>query len=117
MPAESALLDVWRRHYCRLGYHPEKPDQAALFLVSVRLPADATNKALAVSGVKGVYLKPRTADGLRPDEQWSVIWLPRIDKAAAVLQKQTVQGAASMHGANGHAVRHPGSYSGSSSRA
>ena len=90
-PDQEALLDVWRRQHTKLGYQPATPEHSSLYTVSVRVPASVQDVLQGYSGTRGVYVEPRSDNGLAPSMTCSVVWLPRADLQAAMLQKQTCQ--------------------------
>eukprot|EP00438_Fugacium_kawagutii_P029116 Skav233713 [mRNA] locus=scaffold2120:164991:169655:+ [translate_table: standard] len=87
---KGALLDVWRRQFLKAGFKPERPDQAVLYSVLIRVPSQLLMELLRQSGVGGVYMEPRSPDGKAVDQDFAVIWVPKTNKANLIRLRQTV---------------------------
>ena len=91
-PVESLLLDIWSRAYHRLEGGKASSDQASTFQALLRVPSTAELHLQRLQ-VPGVYFEPGSDDGFAPHDQYSVIWLPMLDKAAVVHQLRTLDRA------------------------
>ena len=79
---EQLFLDVWARGFYKLGGSRSPPAEAEVFQTYVRVPESAVAHMFRV-GAAGLYVEPRTADGL-PHHSWSVVWLPNHTAAQAL---------------------------------
>ena len=78
----DALLDVFRRQFLTETGRPTKWDQASHFSVMIRYAKQLESQVLSLSGAQGVYVEPKTEDGLRPNDDFQVVWLPHLDFAS-----------------------------------
>lgn len=60
------------------------PEDAEHFQVHMRIPCVCTDGLQSRSGQDGICLEPRRADGKGPAEEFSVIWLPGLEKQEAL---------------------------------
>ena len=79
----DALLDVFRRQFLTEAGRPVKWEKAAYFAVMIRYAKKLESKVLSASGAHGIYIEPKTEDGLKPHSDFQVVWLPQLDFAAA----------------------------------
>ena len=93
---QSAVIDVWRRQFMRKGYKPEPPATAIMFSVCIRVPECIRDRVLALSGVAGTYVEPRSLDAREVDKLFEVVWVPRADRALVMHLKQTNPAASSI---------------------
>ena len=42
------------------------------------------------SGHDGVFLEPKSIDGRNPSPEFTVIWMPKVEEAQLLVQRQTV---------------------------
>ena len=82
--SESSILDVWDRQFVTGKFEKRKPIDAEIFIVTVRLNHGDIQVILAQSGNAGIYFEPRSRDGRKPDEEFRVTWLAKVDKANAL---------------------------------
>lgn len=85
---QASIMDVWDRQFLSTKMTKCQPDQAALFVVTLRLQKAVVQDLLVQSGVDGCFLEPRTPDGRAPNPQYKVIWLPKRSFAEASLAQQ-----------------------------
>ena len=78
----DALLDVYRRQFLTETGRPTKWDQANHFSVMIRYAKQLEHRILGFSGSHGIYIEPKTEDGLKPAVDFQVVWLPHLDFAA-----------------------------------
>eukprot|EP00435_Cladocopium_sp_Y103_P026104 s1941_g6.t1 len=71
------ILDLWKRQFLKFGFKQSDPPSADFFNVSVRIPACLLQRVLMRSGVNGLYLEPRTADGQSVLDSYMVIWVSK----------------------------------------
>lgn len=89
LPLREPIMDVWRRQFLRNGFKPAPPQQADLFSVCIRLPAELMPVLLASSGTNGCYTEPRTEDGKEVLKDFVVVWAPRMPLQDLLHCKQT----------------------------
>eukprot|EP00438_Fugacium_kawagutii_P001635 Skav211753 [mRNA] locus=scaffold1548:673105:678018:- [translate_table: standard] len=87
---KAAIQDVWRRQFLRHGFKPEKPAEAVMFSVCVRVPSELLMPLLKQSGLDGIYCEPRTLDGKAVAEQFAIVWAPRTPLSELRRLKQTL---------------------------
>lgn len=87
--SRTVLLDVWRRQFLRQGFKPEQAKSASMFSACLRVPSSILHALLSVSGSDGIYFEPRSQDSRDVDLTFSVIWLPKADRAELVRLKTT----------------------------
>ena len=88
-PIQTAVVDVWRRQFMRVGFKPEVPRESSIFSVCLRIPRCLLDRLLSHSGAGGTYLEPRTLDSRDVDRSFDIVWVPKADKAAVQHLKQT----------------------------
>ena len=88
-PIQTAVVDVWRRQFMRVGFKPEVPKEATIFSVCLRIPCCLLDRFLALSGTAGTYLEPRSLDSREVDRSFDIVWAPKADKAVVQHLKQT----------------------------
>ena len=74
LPIKEPILDLWRRQFLKHGYKQAEPSKADFFTVFVRVPVCLLTKVLGRSGIGGVYVEPRSADGRTVLTEYMVIW-------------------------------------------
>ena len=89
LPLREPILDVWRRQFLRNGFRPSTPQQAELFSVCIRIPAELMPILLTMSGTNGCYTEPRTAEGKEVLQQYVVVWAPKMPLQDLLHFKQT----------------------------
>jgi len=75
----DALLDVYRRQFFTEAGRPVKWEKAESFSVMIRYVKGLEMQVLGLSGQHGLYIEPRTEDGMKPSSEFQVIWLPQTD--------------------------------------
>ena len=71
------IFDLWRRQWLNLSMKAASPMQADVFLVNLRYAKQLELKLLALSGVSGIFLEPRTLDAREPVSDFLVLWMAR----------------------------------------
>ena len=87
--AKEAILDVWRRQFLQGNFRPEAAAQATMYTVSVRVPEVLLQHLLHASGTAGIYCEPRTLDARAANPDYSVVWLPKMNRSQLNHLKQT----------------------------
>ena len=101
---QDVLLDVWRKQHCKLGFVQAGAKESDLFTVHVRVPSSIQSKLLAKSGLNGLYVEPRSPDGMKPSDQFTVVWLPKVllpevrQRAQAIKEDVRIAGNGSKFG-------------------
>ena len=85
---EDGVIDVWDRQWLSQKLDKQKPQQAEVFMVSLRLTGQNEKDLMSKSGENGIYLEPRSADGRSPSDKYRVMWMPRTDKATTMTSLQ-----------------------------
>ena len=85
---DDGVIDVWDRQWLSHKLDRQKPQQAEVFMVSLRLTGQNEKDLMSKSGEAGIYLEPRAADGRSPSDKYRVMWLPRTDKATTMTSLQ-----------------------------
>jgi hypothetical protein len=75
----DALLDVFRRQYFNDAGRPVKWDKASHYAVMLRYIKGLEAQVLAASGLRGLYVEPKTEDALKPHSDFQVVWLPQME--------------------------------------
>ena len=75
------VLDVWRRQWLGMNFKQVTPQQADVFVVNVRYVQEVEDLVLAMSGLNGLFLEPRSVDSRLPNQDYQVIWMPRTNLA------------------------------------
>ena len=84
----DVLLDVFKRQFFTDGGRPTKPMNASHFSVQIRYLKAQELALLRMSGLKGVYVEPRTMDASSPSDEYQVVWLPQATFHTAQHQSQ-----------------------------
>ena len=86
---QQVVLDVWDRQWVNLKLDKVRPQEAQIFLVTVRVLAIDLQPLLSLSGQQGLYFEPRTADGRSPCPQYRVLWMAKLDRDNVNIAIQT----------------------------
>ena len=78
------VVDLWNRGWYGSKGKRTPPEDAEQFQVHMRIPCICTDGLQNRSGQDGIYLEPRKDDGKGPAEDFSVIWLPGVEKPEAM---------------------------------
>ena len=83
------VMEVWNRQWLTSTFVQVKPTDADMYSVSVRVPKCLELALLTISGIDSICFEPRSLDGRKPSDDYSVVWLPKASAAQALLFKQT----------------------------
>ncbi|CAK9010817.1 Modification methylase Eco47II [Durusdinium trenchii] len=89
---DGAIQEVWARKFLSDSGRPVKPAEAAIYQLYLRV-ASLTATQVLESSVMGVYIEPRKADLSGTDPNYTVVWLPKADRNAAVRALKSFDGA------------------------
>ena len=89
LATHEVIQDVWRRQFLTKMYKPCKPQDAYCYSVCLRIPAELRTDLLAQSGHAGTYLEPRTHDAKQVDEDYVVVWAPKLTHSELQVMRQT----------------------------
>ena len=73
----SPILDVWRKQWVNLSFHPVCAQGADVFLMNVRHVDSCALPVLAMSGQAGIFAEPRSIDARSASSLFQIIWVPR----------------------------------------
>lgn len=90
---EDPLMAVWNRQWLKGNFVPCSPDDATMFVVSIRVPVELEMSLIAKSGVGSIVVEPRELDGRQVSKAYHVVWLSQKTFAQAQVLKQTTEGA------------------------
>eukprot|EP00435_Cladocopium_sp_Y103_P051551 s1144_g16.t1 len=93
---DQPVLDVWQRDFVNLFFRKSKPQDAAMFVVHMRLAKDAFLHCFKLSGTKGVFVEPRSPDGKSQDPQFQTVWLQKQTLAEAKALQAVVPAQSSL---------------------
>ena len=88
-PFGREVLDVWDRQYLSKRFVRTKPNEAEVFLVTIRIPSTHANEVLNLNAVDGLYIEPRTDNGRQPHPGFAMTWLPKKSFADVQIAQQT----------------------------
>ncbi len=83
------VMELWNRQWLSFTFTSVKPSEADMFSVTARVPKILELKLLALSGSAAICFEPRSLDGRKPSDDFSVVWMPKVTAAQALLLKQT----------------------------
>ena len=89
-PMDTPVLEVWGKQWLQLDFKHASPDKAELFTAHMRLPECMQMQVQHFSGHDGVFLEPKSIDGRNPSPEFTVIWMPKVEEAQLLVQRQTV---------------------------
>ena len=75
----DAVLDVFRRQFCNQSGRPVSAEKSTQYVAMLRFVRDVEMALLPLSGKGGLYLEPKTEDGLCPSLAYQVVWLANAD--------------------------------------
>ena len=81
---DQVVVDLWNRGWYGSKAKRTAPEEAEQFQVHMRIPTICSDGLQNRSGQDGIYLEPRKEDGKGPAEDFSVIWLPGVEKPEAM---------------------------------
>ncbi|CAK9051725.1 Modification methylase Eco47II (M.Eco47II) (Cytosine-specific methyltransferase Eco47II) [Durusdinium trenchii] len=87
---ETILLEVWGRHWTNVQGQKKNPHEAELYTVHFRVP-EAAIQELVTNNPAGVFCDPRGEEIHLPHPNFAVIWLPKVDFAAAEHKSRTCE--------------------------
>ena len=93
LDVQDPVLDVWRRQFLQFGFKPCGAQDADMYSVCLRVPECLLDRLIRGSGGGGIYVEPRSGDGKFVDEEFAVVWAPKLSKAELVHVRQTHPGA------------------------
>ena len=90
---EDPVMAVWNRQWLKGNFVPCSPEDATMFVVSIRVPVELELSLIAKSGVGSIVVEPRELDGRQVSKAYHVVWLPQKTFSQAQVLKQTTEGA------------------------
>ena len=86
----EVIVDVWDRQFLTKQFTKCKPQEAYMFMVTVRLQQEGDFQFHDQSGVEGIFIEPRTNCGRRPADGFQVVWLPKKTHSEVIVAKQVL---------------------------
>lgn len=109
-PAKNVVDKPWGRSW-RDDTASVDPANAHSFQVHVRVYTSVTSTILAQSGMQGIFVNPKSADGNAVDTSFAVIWLKDKDRQQALEETKKVPEHAGLvlshKGKRGYGIRVP----------
>ena len=90
---DDPIMALWNRQWLKGNFVSCSPDDATMFVVSIRVPVELEPGLIAKSGSGSVVVEPRELDGRQVSRAYHVVWLPNQSLAQAQVLKQTTEGA------------------------
>ena len=89
LATHEVIQDVWRRQFLTKTYKPAKAQDAYCYSVCLRVPEEIRLDLLSQSGHAGTYLEPRTHDAKGVDDEFVVVWAPKLSHSELQVMRQT----------------------------
>ena len=86
--AGEPILDLWNRDFVTTQFRKTPAKDAEIFTCHVRILETVFQPLAAVSGISGLYVEPRAADGRGHCSQHHTVWLPKATHSEAMQMKQ-----------------------------
>lgn len=96
LDSDSQVVDVWDRQWLSLKLAKSSPQAAQVYMVNVRLTGITMAQLVIKSGSSAIYVEARDETGRSPHSDYRVIWLPSLNKGAALAAIQTSPHPASL---------------------
>ena len=90
---DDPIMALWNRQWMKGNFVACPPDDASMFVVSIRVPVELENGLIAKSGSGSVVVEPRELDGRQVSRAYHVVWLPNQQLTQAQVLRQTTEGA------------------------
>lgn len=90
---DDPVMSVWNRQWLKGNFVSCRPDDATMFVVSIRVPAELEQGLIAKSGAGSIVVEPRELDGRQVSKAYHVVWLAKQSFAQAQVLRQTTEGA------------------------
>ncbi len=90
---DDPIMSVWNRQWLKGNFVPCQPDDATMFVVSIRVPVGLEMGLISKSGAGTIVVEPRELDGRQVSKAYHVVWMPNQSFAQAQVLKQTTEGA------------------------
>lgn len=88
------ILDLWNRDYVTMQFRKTPAKDADIFACHVRILDTAFEALTAVSGIAGLFVEPREADGRSHCKKHHTFWLPKTSHAEVMQMKQQAKAPA-----------------------
>ena len=86
--AGEPILDLWNRDYVNIQFRKTPAKDADIFTCHVRILESVFGSLVAVSGIAGLFVEPRAADGRGHCPNHHTIWLPKVTHSEVMQMKQ-----------------------------
>ncbi len=88
------ILDLWNRDFVTTQFRKTSPKDAEIFTCHVRILQSVFEALTAVSGIAGLFIEPRAADGRGHCPQHHTVWLPKASHSDVMQMKQQAKAPA-----------------------
>ena len=88
------ILDLWNRDFVTTQFRKTPPKDADIFTCHVRILASVFEALTTVSGIAGLFIEPRAADGRSHCPHHHTVWLPKATHSDVMQMKQQAKAAA-----------------------
>ncbi len=86
----DTIVDVWDRQFLTKQFTRCKPQEASMFMVTIRMQQEGDFQFHDESGVEGIFIEPRTNCGRKPAEGFQVVWLPKKTHGEVIVARQVL---------------------------
>ena len=87
------ILDLWNRDFVTTQFRKTPPKDADIFTCHVRILASVFDVLTTVSGIAGLFIEPRAADGRSHCPNHHTVWLPKATHSDVMQMKQPAKAA------------------------
>lgn len=92
--SSEPILDLWNRDYVTLQFRKTPAKDADIFTCHARILESAFEALVLVSGIAGLFVEPREADGRSHCTKHHTVWLPKTSHAEVMQMKQQAKAPA-----------------------
>ena len=86
--SSEPILDLWNRDFVSLQFRKSPAKDAEIFTCHVRILESVFEALTNVSGIAGLFVEPREANGRGHCPKHHTVWLPKATHADAMQMKQ-----------------------------
>ena len=86
--SSEPILDLWNRDYVSLQFRKTSAKDAEIFTCHVRILESVFEALTNVSGISGLFVEPREANGRGHCPKHHTVWLPKASHSEAMQMKQ-----------------------------
>lgn len=82
------ILDLWNRDFVTMQFRKTAAKDADIFACHLRILASSFDALTAVSGIAGLFVEPREADGRGHCTKHHTVWMPKVTHSEIMRMKQ-----------------------------